>query len=358
MNVSVLIDLIVQQTTVLIAEMATSAGLRAPLSQVANQVFLGLVQELERQGVTQRVIADMFGVALRTYQRKVSRLTEATGESSVSLWEAVLSYLRDNSLVTKAKVLTHFYRDDEAMVRSVLRDLVDTGLVFSSGSGENMVFRAVSDDELDAVTTAESHMGLGALITVLTYRYGAMTLGELNARLAVDEGTLLEVLEALVESGELDALPVDDASEAKAVRYRASEFKISLGDTGERWAAAFFDHYQALVTTLIQKSKLIAEQQRTGRADTTIGGSTYTFELWDGHPEAATIRGLLDRARDMAADARALASTNGEPPSDATNVERLTFYVGQNLIGLTPEGPTDRERLLAHEAASSPKDPS
>ena len=46
MNVKILIDSIVRQTTVLIAQLATSGGVRAPLAHVANQVFLDLSREL------------------------------------------------------------------------------------------------------------------------------------------------------------------------------------------------------------------------------------------------------------------------------------------------------------------------
>ncbi len=65
MNAQVLIDSIVRQVTVLIAQLATSGGIRAPLSHVANQVFLDLARELEEQGVSRKVSADMFGMALR-----------------------------------------------------------------------------------------------------------------------------------------------------------------------------------------------------------------------------------------------------------------------------------------------------
>jgi hypothetical protein len=51
MNIQVLIDSIVRQTTILIAQLATSAGARAPLAHVANQVFLELVSELKAQGL-------------------------------------------------------------------------------------------------------------------------------------------------------------------------------------------------------------------------------------------------------------------------------------------------------------------
>ena len=76
MNVKLLIDGIMQQTTVLIGQLSTAAGVRAPLARVAEQVFLDLARTLEAQGVGRRVAADMFGLALRSYQKKVRRLTE------------------------------------------------------------------------------------------------------------------------------------------------------------------------------------------------------------------------------------------------------------------------------------------
>lgn len=74
MNVQLLIDEIVRQTTVLIAQLSTAAGLRAPLSHLADQVFVELARELDAQGVRRKVVADMFGMALRSYQMKLRRL--------------------------------------------------------------------------------------------------------------------------------------------------------------------------------------------------------------------------------------------------------------------------------------------
>ena len=78
MNLQLLIDSIIRQTTVLIAQLATAQGVRAPLANVANQVFLDLANELNEQGVSRKVCADMFGMALRTYQRTIPRLSESS----------------------------------------------------------------------------------------------------------------------------------------------------------------------------------------------------------------------------------------------------------------------------------------
>ncbi len=72
-----LIDAVVRHTTAFIAQLSTSAGLRAPLAHIADQVFLDLSREIEAQGVSRKVVASMFGMALRGYQRKVQRLEES-----------------------------------------------------------------------------------------------------------------------------------------------------------------------------------------------------------------------------------------------------------------------------------------
>src|ERR1041385_2422234 len=120
-NVNLLIDAIVRQTTVLIAQLATAAGARAQLAHTANQVFLDLVHELKHQGLGNKVIADMFGLSLRTYHNKVARLAESSTDRGRSLWEALLAYVQEKGPASRADVLDRFRHDDEATVRGVLR---------------------------------------------------------------------------------------------------------------------------------------------------------------------------------------------------------------------------------------------
>ncbi len=142
MNVNLLIDAIVRQTTVLIAEIATASGARATLAHTANQIFQDLVNELKEQGLGNKVIADMFGLSLRNYHKTVRRLSESSTIRGQSLWEAVLGHVKSVGPVRKIDVLVRFSRDDDVVVRSVLRDLIETGLVFATGSGDRIVLRA------------------------------------------------------------------------------------------------------------------------------------------------------------------------------------------------------------------------
>ncbi len=118
MEPTLLIDAIVRQTKVLIAQLATSAGVRAPLAHTANQVFLDLVGQLKEQGLGNKVIADMFGLALSTYHDKVRRMSESQSYRGRSLWEATFSYVQERETVLQADVLTRFRNDEEASVRA------------------------------------------------------------------------------------------------------------------------------------------------------------------------------------------------------------------------------------------------
>src|SRR5690349_23246652 len=100
-NTKLLIDAIVRQTTVLIAQLSTAAGIRAPLAHIADQVFLELSREIEAQGVSRKVAADMFGLAIRSYQKKVQRVTESVSVRDRTLWQGVLDHLTERGSTSR-----------------------------------------------------------------------------------------------------------------------------------------------------------------------------------------------------------------------------------------------------------------
>src|SRR5262249_28008788 len=148
MQIKILIEAIMQQTTVLIAQLSTAAGIRAPLARIADQVFVDLARELDSQGVGRRVAADMFGMALRTYQKKLRRLTETQTAANRTLWGAVLDHIRQQDRASKADLLKRFARDGEREVGAVLADLVGSGLVYQTGRGQNALYRITSESDL------------------------------------------------------------------------------------------------------------------------------------------------------------------------------------------------------------------
>jgi hypothetical protein len=323
MTLELLIHSIVRQTTILIAQLATSGGTRAPLAQVADQVFLDLVRELERQGVSRRVSADMFGLGLRTYQRKIQRLGESRTDRGRSLWEAVLEFIRSKTIVARAEVLLRFASDDEPQVRGVLHDLSENRLIFSSGSGPSAVYRAASEEELGALRKMHAPEGLDELIWTLVFRLGPIALDDLIGDSGLERAELEGALSRLVASGCVDRL--DDRGTPV---YRSSNLVIPLG-APVGWEAAVFDHFKALVNTIT--ARLSVDRQSANLKD-RVGGSTYTLDVWEGHPYADEVYDTLARLRSLLGEQRAKVETFNAEHGVPENYTRVVLYTGQCLI--------------------------
>jgi hypothetical protein len=314
MNAQLLIDSIVRQTTVLVAQLATSRGLRAPLAHVADQVFLELASELEAQGLSRKVTADMFGLALRSYRRRVQRLSESSTERGRSLWEAVLDFLTSSQAVTRARVLERFHRDEEPTLRAILNDLCESGLVFQLGRGPTSVYRAATPAELRLA--AEQGLGLDELLWVIIYREGPLSLEQVAQKVRSDIEPVRAALDRLIQE---QRVLVDAGGQ-----YHSSQLVLML-DAEAGWEAAMLDHYQSVVRTLC------ARLRGEGAAAST-GGSTYSFDVWPSHPLAAEVKATLARLRSQLGElwdrVEAHNRAHGLPPE----YESTTVYAGQSSL--------------------------
>ncbi len=131
------------------------------LAHTSNQVFIDVVRELRQLGVGNKVIADMFGMALRTYHDRVKRLEQEARYGGCSLWEAVLAYIRAEQPVTQAELLTRFRKEDSLTLRGVIKDLADNGHVSRTGRGLNMTYRVASEFPEEGASSALDRWGYG-----------------------------------------------------------------------------------------------------------------------------------------------------------------------------------------------------
>ena len=322
MTIALLIQAIVRQTTILIAQLATSGHGRAPIAQVASQVFLDLVRELERQGVSRKVSADMFGMGLRTYQRKIQRITESSTERGRSLWTALLDFLSERESVTRSEVLLRFAGDDEALVRSVLHDLVESELVTQTGPGANAVYRARSGAEMGHLRQTRRSEGLDELLWALLYHEGPIPSEEVASRTGIAAAECEAALARLLEAGRV---------ELHAGAYRTSTLVLPLGSPAG-FEAAVFDHFKAVVNTLT--GRLRAPRGTTSLGD-RIGGSTYSVEVWPGHPLESEVYGTLGTVRSILGDLRRRVEEHNRTEPLPENHTKVLLYVGQCPI---PQG--------------------
>ena len=323
MNVKVLIDAIVRQTTVLIAQLATAAGIRAPLAHIANQVFLELVTELESQGVGRKVIADMFGLALRSYQLKVRRLSGSVTEQNHSLWEAVYDHLQQSrGPKTRAEILMRFVRDDESVVRSVLNDLVESGLVIKKGRAGATTYKAIPPEKLSE-DDGHSQEAIEAMVQVYIYRNSPILRQTLADELRLSGQELDAALKSLLEQGRAQTATVDGEEVLSSTTF-ILPLEAPFG-----WEAALFDHYQAVVNAF--SNKLTKGHTRSLPRD-VIGGSTYSFDVWEGHPHKDEVYALLRTMRDQLSELRTRVTDHNEDNrSPDRPFEKVTFYMGQNV---------------------------
>lgn len=326
MNVQFLIDQIVRQTTVLIAQLATTGGVRAPLAHVANQVFLDLARELEAQGVSRKVGADMFGMALRAYLRKIQRLNESTTDRGRSLWQAVLDHLGQHPVVTRAEVLRRFSRDEPAVVRGVLHDLTESGLVFCSGSGPGAVYRIATADEIDRMRGRDDDDASDTFVWALVYRLGPLSQRALCELAFPDAARLDASLRRLVNAGRVWC-----ETRGTGEVYGAREFYVPFSAEAG-WEAAVFDHFQALVQTICTRLRA----GDAAEASSSVGGSTYTLDVWPGHPLRDEALGVLPRVRADVGKLRERIEAHNREHGMPAEYERVIVYGGQCVIGREP----------------------
>lgn len=323
MNVQLLIDRLVHQTTILVAQLATTSGIRAPLSHVANQVFLDLSVALEEQGVGRKVAADMFGMALRSYQAKIRRISESSTNQNITLWEAIFDYIKSQQVVTKVEVLRRFRHDDEASIKGILTDMVANHVVFQTGHHHNATYRVVSDLELEAIIKHEDREAMPWLVWSAIYQNKQLSHEQLEAMFSKRLDILAESLDELLKQHHVQ---VEETPEGKV--YRSELCVIPMEDPAG-WEAALFEHINTVFGAVGLK---LQQMQLKAKPTDTIGGSTYHFNLWPGHPHEEEVLGLLRTVRAQAGQLRQRVTDYNINHTEDQPTQRVSFYVGQMVI--------------------------
>jgi len=331
MNERILIDAIVRQTVILIAQLSTVDGVRSPLSHVADEIFVGLVEQLENQGLGKKVIADMFGLALRSYQQKVQRLSESATERGLTLWGAIHSFLSSVPTASRAEIIERFGHDDPKNVRSILNDLVESGLVCRSGKGTETRYRVATPDELEELgssAVADTSETNAALVWLQIYHGSPLRREELPRLVPLTQIAIDEALERLIGEGRARLDIRSDGTFCVT-----DTCLIPLGQAAG-WEAAVVDHHRAVLTALAAK---VQAGIRVSNSRDEIGGTTLSFDLWPGHPHVGEVRRLLADVRGQIIPLwEKVEEHNRQHPTESNC--KVTFYCGQHLTYGDGEG--------------------
>jgi hypothetical protein len=113
-------------------------------------------------------------------------------------------------------------------------------------------------------------------------------------------------------------------------RYAAARFEVPFGES-QGWEAAILDHYQAMVFAICAK---LDEKSSGARALDTTGGSTWSLDVWPGHPLQSEAKGTLSRIRGELEDLRRRVDAHNEAQAASATPgprERVVLYVGQSV---------------------------
>jgi hypothetical protein len=111
--------------------------------------------------------------------------------------------------------------------------------------------------------------------------------------------------------------------------YWSERCMIPVGSE-EGWAGAVFDHYQAMVTAITTKLRTAGRDSSQSEA---VGGSTYSCDVWDGHPMRDEVLGFLAECRARGTDlVRRVDAYNASHPQDEDTTMRVYAYVGQTVV--------------------------
>jgi hypothetical protein len=89
---------------------------------------------------------------------------------------------------------------------------------------------------------------------------------------------------------------------------------------------AVLDHFQALVSAVTAK---LASGAARSRADDTVGGSTWSIDLWAGHPLEREALGTLARVRAEIDDLRRRVDSESARTAAGGPRKRVIYYIGQ-----------------------------
>lgn len=321
MHTQLLIDDVVRQTTVLIAQLSTAAGLRAPLSQIADQVFLELSRELEAQGVRQKVVADMFGLALRSYQLKRKRATESTDEPSGTLWQELFEDLSRQS-ATRQELERRHRTHSPRQIGATLQDMVKSGLAYSAGQGPDTLYGLTSESDRRQLGQLQGHRALSNMVWYLAASGSANTRAAIQQQVRVGDDALNAAIDSLLAAG---SLVVDGPL------LRAGRFEIAVGSE-QGWETAVCDHFRAVATAIASKVT-----NPVSNATDEIGGGTVSFRVHRDHPLAPAVYALLRETRQRANTLWAEVARYNESHAPRDTDDRVTFYFGQNVVGCPNE---------------------
>jgi hypothetical protein len=204
-----------------------------------------------------------------------------------------------------------------------LRDLCDSGLVFSTGQGDGTLYRAASEDELQVFRQVRSSEGLEELVWAILYHSGPATTERLSTLTRLESSELLPTLARLIEANRIEVQTLSDGE-----HFKAAPLFVPMGASAG-WEAAVLDHFQAMVKTICCR---LREDRASASVADSVGGSTFSMDVWQGHPLEEETCGTLGKMRQMLIELRHRIDAYNVCHQTPERHQQVVIYVGQTVI--------------------------
>jgi hypothetical protein len=161
------------------------------------------------------------------------------------------------------------------------------------------------------------------MVWTFVYRDGPIQQDDLAHRMSLGPDALDSALESLTAAGRDTAKQQDEG-----ILYTSAELVIRA-DANVGWEAAVLDHFQALVRTIVAK---LRRQPADAEWQGLIGGSTYTFVVWPGHPHYAEACDELASFRGRRSNLRTRVDAYNAEHGIPKQHQRIVSYYGQCIV--------------------------
>ena len=315
MDNRILIDSIVCRFAELTASVAMRGGARTPVAHVPDLFFSSLARELGKRGASRKVVADMLGMSHRTLQRRINERAESESFRGQTLWTSVVAYVAEQHGVSRSRILERFSRDDEAVLRSVLQDLVQAGVLVEEVSRRGHAYRRADDGNRE---DDHDHAALYGTLLVTLHHSGPMSHEQVAAHLCVDADTTWTLLTRGVQAGHVELRSSEQDEQLFATR------RYTFADSGpaSNWRAALLDHVSAL-------TQMVSARLDGQAGPTDARAVTFSFEL---NQRSDTFSDAVELFTRLSGAFIELRSRNeDEQRSQTETSHRLTIYLGQLL---------------------------
>lgn len=322
MSEKVLFRALVSQSARLIARVITLTNARPNLAHLHEDFFYELSKHLQTYGVPRRVAADMFGLAMRSYLRRIRKYSNDLDyrEHQLSLWQIVYETISEKPGIQRQSLLDSFSFSQYDSVCSVLRHLCEVGLVVENKTNGHKCYNACRNN-LTKISVDEVAQYIWAMVFMhgeTTYPYSSLLR---EAGPLFGEDLVSSALNVLVEDGYI--VQVDENGPSYSTVKNNLEQPFG-------WLVAVTIHIDSIFEAIVTKLSLLHEESQH---QIDVRGGTWTFRLHHNHPFKKRIESLFDSYEKQIKELFVLVRTHNDSIATQHDDEefQIDFYMGQGV---------------------------